>query len=67
MLRLRSSTGGNDASDQSRAPLGDPSADFKFGQLSAKVEFLEFTAKPLKGVAAELGAVNGWLESVLAN
>lgn len=59
-----SSTGGE---DEQREALGDPSADFKFGQLAAKVEFLEFTAKPLKEAAAELGAVNGWLESVLTS
>ena len=45
--------------------LGEAGVDFKFAQLTAKVEFMEFTAKVPKGAMAELGAIEAWLATSL--
>lgn len=45
--------------------LGEAGVDFKFAQIEAKVEFMEFTAKVPKGGDAELGAIEAWLSSSL--
>ena len=60
------STADEENESENEVFIGAENKSFSFDDLEAKVEFIEFTAKPGKGQSAELGAIQGWLNSVLA-